>query len=103
MGIILAVSIVFVYIVLSMLYESWFIPFAVLLSVPSGMVGSFLFVRLFGLENNIYLRWVSSCSSACSPRQPSCSPSLPRSEDMKECRLPVLPSQQPRSVCAPSS
>lgn len=56
MGIILAVSIVFVYIVLSMLYESWFIPFAVLLSVPSGMVGSFLFVRLFGLENNIYLQ-----------------------------------------------
>lgn len=56
MGMILAVSIVFVYIVLSMLYESWFIPFAVLLSVPSGMVGSFLFVRLFGLENNIYLQ-----------------------------------------------
>ena len=56
MGIILVVSIVFVYIVLSMLYESWFIPFAVLLSVPSGMVGSFLFVRLFGLENNIYLQ-----------------------------------------------
>ena len=56
MGVILSVSIVFVYIVLSMLYESWFIPFAVLLSVPSGMVGSFLFVRFFGLENNIYLQ-----------------------------------------------
>lgn len=56
MGIILAVSIIFVYIVLSMLYESWFIPFSVLLSVPSGMVGSFLFVRMLGLENNIYLQ-----------------------------------------------
>ena len=56
MAVILSVSIVFVYIVLSMLYESWFIPFAVLLSVPSGMAGSFLFVRLFGLENNIYLQ-----------------------------------------------
>ena len=56
MVVILSVSIVFVYIVLSMLYESWFIPFAVLLSVPSGMVGSFLFVRFFGLENNIYLQ-----------------------------------------------
>ena len=56
MVVILSVSIVFVYIVLSMLYESWFIPFAVLLSVPSGMAGSFLFVRLFGLENNIYLQ-----------------------------------------------
>ena len=56
MVVILSVSILFVYIVLSMLYESWFIPFAVLLSVPSGMVGSFLFVRFFGLENNIYLQ-----------------------------------------------
>lgn len=55
-GLILAISIIFVYIVLSMLYESWFIPFAVLLSVPSGMAGSFLLVRLFGLENNIYLQ-----------------------------------------------
>ncbi|MDO4164182.1 MAG: efflux RND transporter permease subunit [Bacteroides sp.] len=55
-GIILALSVVFIYIILSMLYESYFIPFAVLLSVPFGLVGSFLFVRLFGLENNIYLQ-----------------------------------------------
>lgn len=55
-GIILALSIVFIYIILSMLYESYFIPFAVLLSVPFGLTGSFLFVRMFGLENNIYLQ-----------------------------------------------
>lgn len=55
-GIILAISIVFIYIILSMLYESYFIPFAVLLSVPFGLTGSFLFVRMFGLENNIYLQ-----------------------------------------------
>lgn len=55
-GIILTLSIVFIYIILSMLYESYFIPFAVLLSVPFGLTGSFLFVRMFGLENNIYLQ-----------------------------------------------
>lgn len=55
-GIILALSIVFIYIILSMLYESYFIPFAILLSVPFGLAGSFLFVRIFGLENNIYLQ-----------------------------------------------
>ena len=32
------------------------IPFAVLLSVPCGLMGSFLFARIFGLENNIYLQ-----------------------------------------------
>ena len=103
MGIILAVSIVFVYIVLSMLYESWFIPFAVLLSVPSGMVAVFSSCACSDWRTTSIFRWDSSCSSACSPRQPSCSPSLPLSEDVKECRLPAPPSQQPRSVCALSS
>lgn len=50
------ICIVFVYLILSMLYESYLIPFAVLLSVPFGLTGSFLFARLFGLENNIYLQ-----------------------------------------------
>lgn len=55
-GIILALSIVFVYIILSMLYESYFIPFAVLLAVPFGLAGSFIFAKVFGLDNNIYLQ-----------------------------------------------
>lgn len=55
-GIILALSIVFIYIILSMMYESYLIPFAVLLSVPFGLAGSFIFARLFGLDNNIYLQ-----------------------------------------------
>ena len=38
------------------LYESLFIPLAVLLSVPFGLMGSFLFAWLFGVENNIYLQ-----------------------------------------------
>jgi len=38
------------------LYESFIIPFAVILSVPCGLMGSFLFAKLMGLENNIYLQ-----------------------------------------------
>ena len=45
-----------IYLILVCLYESFFVPFAVILSVPFGLLGSFLFARLFGLENNIYLQ-----------------------------------------------
>ncbi len=50
------VCVVFIYLILCALYESLFIPWAVILSVPFGLVGSFLFARMFGLENNIYLQ-----------------------------------------------
>ena len=50
------VCVVFIYLILCGLYESLFIPWAVLLSVPFGLAGSFLFARMFGLENNIYLQ-----------------------------------------------
>ena len=45
-----------IYLILSALYESFLIPFAVLLSVPFGLMGSFLFSKMMGLENNIYLQ-----------------------------------------------
>ena len=45
-----------IYLILSALYESFLIPFAVLLSVPFGLMGSFLFAKMMGLENNIYLQ-----------------------------------------------
>ncbi len=51
-----AICVFFIYIILCCLYESFLIPFAVILSVPFGLMGSFLFARLFGLENNIYLQ-----------------------------------------------
>ena len=41
---------------LPILYESLFIPIAVILSVPFGLMGSFLFAKMFGVENNIYLQ-----------------------------------------------
>lgn len=47
---------VLIYLILCALYESVFIPFAVLLSVPCGLMGSFLFAWLFDLENNIYMQ-----------------------------------------------
>lgn len=47
---------VFVYLILSGLYDSFLVPFSVLLSVPFGLMGSFLFAKLMGLENNIYLQ-----------------------------------------------
>ena len=50
------ICVVFIYLILCALYESLFIPLAVILSVPFGLAGSFLFARMFGLENNIYLQ-----------------------------------------------
>ena len=47
---------VLIYLILTCLYESFLIPLAVILSVPFGLMGSFLFARIFGLENNIYLQ-----------------------------------------------
>lgn len=51
-----AVCILLIYLILSCLYESFLIPWAVILSVPFGLMGSFLFAKIFGLENNIYLQ-----------------------------------------------
>ena len=50
------VCIVFIYLILCALYESLMIPFAVIMSVPFGLAGSFLFAKLWGLENNIYMQ-----------------------------------------------
>ena len=50
------ISALFVYLVMVALYESLFIPLAVMLSVPFGLAGSLLFAKLFGVENNIYMQ-----------------------------------------------
>ena len=51
-----AICIVLVFLIMVCLYESFLIPLAVIFSVPFGLMGSFLFARFFGLENNIYLQ-----------------------------------------------
>ena len=50
------VCFLFVYLILCALYESLFIPVAVILSIPFGLAGCFLFAKLFGIENNIYMQ-----------------------------------------------
>ncbi len=55
-GIIFAICFLMVYLILCALYESFVVPFAVLLSVPCGLMGTFLFAKIMGLENNIYLQ-----------------------------------------------
>ena len=55
-AVIFAICIVFIFLILCALYESLFIPIVIILSVPFGLAGSFLFARWFGLENNIYLQ-----------------------------------------------
>ncbi|MEL5896041.1 efflux RND transporter permease subunit [Bacteroides sp. GD17] len=50
------VCILLIYLILACLYESFLVPFAVILSIPFGLMGSFLFAKVLGLENNIYLQ-----------------------------------------------
>ena len=55
-AIIFALCFVFVYLLLSAQYESYILPLGVLLSVPSGLMGSFVFAHIMGVENNIYMQ-----------------------------------------------
>ena len=53
---IFGLCLLFVYLLLSAQYESYLLPFAVILSIPFGLAGSFIFARMFGISNNIYLQ-----------------------------------------------
>src|SRR5277367_6145542 len=55
-GPIFAMAMVFVFLVLAAQYESWAVPFSVLLGLPIGVFGAFLGVKLAGLENNVYVQ-----------------------------------------------
>lgn len=48
------VVLAFVYLVLAAQYESFLLPLAVILSLPAGIFGAFLFIKVLGLANNIY-------------------------------------------------
>lgn len=54
--VVFGMALVFVFLCLAALYESWSIPFAVLLAVPLGIFGAFLFQYLRNLENSIYMQ-----------------------------------------------
>ena len=53
---IFALCIVFVYFILAAQYESYMLPFAVILSLPTGIMGAFIAQKFAGLENNIYFQ-----------------------------------------------
>ncbi len=53
---IFVLSLVFVYFLLAAQYESYILPLAVMLSIPTGLLGVFLFINLVGIENNIYVQ-----------------------------------------------
>ena len=53
---IFALSVIFVYFLLAAQYESYLLPFSILFSLPIGIAGAFLFARIMGVENNIYLQ-----------------------------------------------
>lgn len=53
---IFGLCLLFVYLLLSAQYESYILPFAVILSIPFGLMGSFIFATIFGVSNNIYLQ-----------------------------------------------
>jgi len=53
---IFALCIIFVYLLLSAQYESYILPLSILLILPIGLFGSFLFAKMFGISNNIYVQ-----------------------------------------------
>lgn len=55
-AVIFALCLLFVYLLLSAQYESYIIPWAVILSIPFGLMGSFVFAKIFDISNNIYLQ-----------------------------------------------
>ena len=55
-GYVFLLVLLFVYLILSAQYESYVLPWAVILSVPFGLMGSFIFARMFDIDNNIYLQ-----------------------------------------------
>ena len=55
-AIIFGLCLLFVYLLLSAQYESYILPLAVILSIPFGLMGTFIFAQMFGINNNIYLQ-----------------------------------------------
>ncbi len=55
-AIIFGLCLLFVYLLLSAQYESYILPWAVILSIPFGLMGTFIFAQIFGISNSIYLQ-----------------------------------------------
>ena len=55
-AVIFGLCLLFVYLLLSAQYESYILPMSVILSIPFGLMGTFIFAQIFGISNNIYLQ-----------------------------------------------
>ena len=55
-ALVFALCLVFVYLILSAQYESYLLPLAVILSIPFGLAGAFIFTQIFGHSNDIYMQ-----------------------------------------------
>lgn len=55
-GVIYVLVLLFVYLLLSAQYESYILPLAVILSIPFGLMGTFVFAQMMGITNNVYLQ-----------------------------------------------
>ncbi|MFA4053058.1 efflux RND transporter permease subunit [Duncaniella muris] len=55
-AIIFGLCLLFVYLLLSAQYESYILPWAVIFSIPFGLMGTFIFAQIFDISNNIYLQ-----------------------------------------------
>lgn len=53
---VLMLSLIFVYLLLCALYDSYLLPFAVIFSLPVGLCGTFIFAKIFNIDNNIYMQ-----------------------------------------------
>ncbi|PKQ60968.1 multidrug transporter AcrB [Labilibaculum filiforme] len=55
-AIILAIVLIFIYLLLSMQYESYILPIVIILSIPFGLGGSLIFANIMGISNSIYMQ-----------------------------------------------
>ena len=55
-ALVFVLCLVFVYLILSAQYESYLLPFSVILSIPFGLAGAFIFTQIFGHSNDIYMQ-----------------------------------------------
>ena len=98
-----AISALFVFLCLAALYESWSLPFTVLLVVPLGVIGALAATWLRGVANDVYFQIGLVATIGCLPRTPSSSSSLRRSCTCRgwDCMRPRC--MRCASVCAPFS
>ena len=92
------ISLLVIFLCLAALYESWSVPFAVMLVIPLGVVGVLAAALLRGLTNDVFFRWDCSPPWASPPRTPFSSWSLPSSR----CAGAKVRSMRPwkRHACA---